>query len=225
MSFHRGRGRGRGRGIYKTFSGFGVDRPAGSSASISQAQLTKTSSTNVPSSGHRYTNTINVNLNVESEDFLVKLKNLWELCEYRRLQVFMYRFVMVLDRKSPNVTAMLRQRFNSSANPFEEAIRLIYNCLDFKNAKPKSLSFLIMEELKSWKVECSADVSHFLSKEVKLSAFNIVRKQSLFALMKLVADVYEMGTDCDIFLDVIKHMVEEHQYKEVRCIGFVCNGL
>lgn len=110
---------------------------------------------------------------------------------------------------------MLCQRFEVCVNPYEEALRLMYNSLDFKNAKPKSLSYLIMEEFKAWSHANRNKIYFLLNVDIKISAFNIVRQQSLFSLMKLVADIYEMSKDSDVFLDIIRHMIQEKQYKEV----------
>ncbi|KAI4470634.1 dnaj subfamily c member 17 [Holotrichia oblita] len=71
-----------------------------------------------------------------------------------------------------------------------------------------------MEEFKMWSLMSRNKIIHLLTVDVKVSAFNIVRQQSQFGLMKLVADTYEMATDCDIFLDIIKQMIAEKQYKE-----------
>lgn len=117
-------------------------------------------------------------------------------------------------KKSPAVTVMLHNRFETSSNPYEEALRLMYNCLDFKNAKPKSLAFLVMDEFKTWS-SCRNETRHLLTTDLKISAFNIVRQQSLFSLTKLVAEIYEFSTDSDIFLSIIKHMIKEKDYKEV----------
>lgn len=109
----------------------------------------------------------------------------------------------------------LHNRFESVPNPYEEALRLMYNCLDFKNAKPKSLAFLIMDEFRIW-VSDKIHIRYLLTHEMKLSAFNVVRQQNLFAVMKLVAKVYEFNTDSDIFLNIIKHMINNKDYKEVH---------
>lgn len=113
---------------------------------------------------------------------------------------------------------MLYQYLESVQNPYEEALRLMYNCLDFKYAKSKSLSYTIMEDFKAWNLMSKNKIIHLLTVDIKISAFNIVRRQSQFGLMKLVADIYEMVADCDIFLNIIKQMIQEKQYKEVRCI-------
>lgn len=119
---------------------------------------------------------------------------------------------------------MLYQRFEMVTNPYAESLILMYNSLDFKNAKTKSLSYMIMEEFQTWSKACHSKIIHLLTPELKITAFNIVRKQSVFALMKLVANVYEMTTNCDIFLDIIKHMIQEQQYKEV-CLLLIINWI
>lgn len=113
---------------------------------------------------------------------------------------------------------MLYQHLDLVENPYEEALKLMYNCLDFKYAKSKSLSFTIMEEFKVWSLMSRNKIIHLLTVDVKITAFNVVRQQSQFGLMKLVADTYEMITDCDIFLDIVKQMIRDKQYKEVRVL-------
>lgn len=117
-------------------------------------------------------------------------------------------------KKSPSVTTMLHNRFEMCPQPYEEALRLMYNCLDFKNAKPKSLAYLIMEEFKVW-ISDKEQIRHLLTHEVKLSAFNVVRQQNLFSVMKMVAEIYEFNKDSDIFLNIIRRMINDKDYKEV----------
>lgn len=116
---------------------------------------------------------------------------------------------------------MLHNRFESVSNPYEDALCLMYNCLDFKNAKPKSLAYLIMDEFKTWSSDKS-HIRHLLSHEIKLSAFNVARQQNLFSLMKLVAEAYEFNKDSDIFLNIIKHMISNKDYKEVSRLSVIC---
>lgn len=116
------------------------------------------------------------------------------------------------------MVVMLHNRFESVSNPYEDALRLMYNCLDFKNAKPKSLAFLIMDEFKTW-ASNREHIRHLLTHDVKLSAFNVVRQQSLFSVMKLVAKVYEFNKDSDIFLSMIRRMIRDKDYKEVSVLN------
>lgn len=127
--------------------------------------------------------------------------------------------VKLAVKKSPSVVAMLHNRFESVANPYEEALRLMYNCLDFKNAKPKSLAFLIMDEFRRWSSDKN-HIRHLLTHELKLSAFNVVRQQSSFNVMKLVAEAYEFNKDSDIFLSIIRRMISDKDYKEVSVLRY-----
>lgn len=110
---------------------------------------------------------------------------------------------------------MIHQHFDTCSNPYEQVLRLMYNCQDFKYAKPKSLTYLLIEEFKLWSAANKEKIQHLLTPSIKISAFNIVQQQSLFNLKKLVAEIFEMIKDCDIFQDIIMGMIENKQYKEV----------
>lgn len=122
---------------------------------------------------------------------------------------------MFLVKKCEAVKNMLQQHFQICVNPYEQALRLMYNSVDFKHSKPKSLANYIMEEFAHWAKANRNNIKHLLNQPLKMTAFNIVRQQSVFSLMKLVAQTFEMAEDCDIFLGIINHMIQQKQYKEV----------
>ncbi|KAB0792502.1 hypothetical protein PPYR_14461 [Photinus pyralis] len=140
---------------------------------------------------------VNLDLDEVTRAWYLHFKNYWNML-----------------KKSPAVVNMLHQHFDECDNPFEQALRLCYNCLDFKDAKPKTLAHLIMEQFGDWKARTKRDVGYLLSIDIKISAFNVVRRQRSFILMKLVTSIYEMVNDCDIFLECIYRMISEKQYKE-----------
>lgn len=111
---------------------------------------------------------------------------------------------------------MVLRKFEQAANPYEETLRIVYNCPDFKYAKQKSLAIFVIDEFKKWCQRVRSEIIHLLTGDVKLSAFNVVRQQNNFSMMKLVAEVYEMLEDCDIFFDIIQCMIQQKQYKEVN---------
>lgn len=116
---------------------------------------------------------------------------------------------------------MLHDRFDHCSNVYEEALLLAYNCQDFKDGKPKSLAYFIIDELKNWKAKLDDQIQpSLLTTEIKISAFNVVRQQRSFDLMKLVALVYEMEKHSDMFLDRINYMIREKEYKEVSSFPF-----
>ncbi|KAF5282251.1 hypothetical protein FQR65_LT14383 [Abscondita terminalis] len=141
--------------------------------------------------------TVNLDLDEITYAWYTHLRNFWNML-----------------KKSPAVIDMLHQHFDQCDNPYEQALRLTYNCLDFKDAKPKSLAYLIMEQFGEWKNSMNRNINSLLTIHIKISAFNAVRQQRSFELMKLVALVYEVAEDCDIFLECISCMISEKQYKE-----------
>ncbi|KAK4873175.1 hypothetical protein RN001_015204 [Aquatica leii] len=140
---------------------------------------------------------VNLDLDEDTYAWYLHLRNYWNML-----------------KKSPAVINMLHQHLDQCDNPYEQALRLTYNCLDFKDAKPKSLAYLIMEQFGEWKNSTDKDINQLLTVHIKISAFNTVRQQRSFELMKLVAMVYEVAEDCDIFLECINCMISEKQYKE-----------
>lgn len=58
-------------------------------------------------------------------------------------------------------------------------------------------------------------IIHLLNPQLKIDAFKLVMKQNTLALTKLILEIYEMTQDSDIFLDIIRCMIEKKQYKEV----------
>lgn len=109
----------------------------------------------------------------------------------------------------------LHQHFNMCLNPYEQCLKLIYNCQEFNNAKTKSLPFFIIEEFKGWKVANRNKIEHLLTPELKIDAFKIISMQNMLCLTKIVVEVFEMDKNGDIFLNIIRCMIEKRKYKEV----------
>ncbi|KAK9743982.1 hypothetical protein QE152_g8162 [Popillia japonica] len=109
MSVNRGRGRGRGRGVY-----------------LKQVRLHESLAT-IPTmqtsfdivKANPQSNRISINLELEdpSEQWFAQFKSTWNLL-----------------KKCPAVTNMLHQHLDMVENAYEEALRLMYNCLDFKSS-------------------------------------------------------------------------------------------
>lgn len=148
-----------------------------------------------------------LDLNPDSQKFFNKLKEFW-----------------MSYKNSPCVVQMITDYYNhcfhNHINPYEESLRLMYNCLDFKYAKPKALCFMIMEVFRMWK--SAVYVEDLLTTDLKLSAFNVVRQQTYVGLMELVVKTFDMVKDCDMFLGIIQRMVEDKQYKEAcQCVSLL----
>lgn len=218
MSIYRGRGRG--RGMFHKSTNKNDDRRPSESINL-------TSST--PSTTHSTTShnkiSINLDLDPNAEAWFAKLRSSWMFCKFPIkfvsyvIQIILISLILV--KKSPSIVTMIHNHFDECLNPYEQILRLMYNCQDFKYAKPKSLTYLLLEEFKIWLTYKRESTCSLLTSSIKISAFNLIQQQSLFSLKKLVAEIFEMTKDCDIFLDIIRGMIEKKQYKEVSIIIYL----
>lgn len=115
---------------------------------------------------------------------------------------------------------MLHQRFEQMcSNPYTEALLLTYNCLDFKLAKPKSLSYFIIEQFNLWSNKMKPKIAHLLTKRIQFSAFGVMQQQSSLCFMKLIVETYNFRTNSADFLDCIKSMIDQKQFKDAcQCV-------
>ncbi|XP_008191355.1 exonuclease mut-7 homolog [Tribolium castaneum] len=190
MNAYRGRGRGRGY-----FRGAKTNPPP----SMRSPRNPPLNTNQSISHDNNCCNGISIvlELDLDSTSFLNELKSMWNLL-----------------KKSPPVVNKLHQYFHLCENPYEHTIRLMYNCQEFNSAKSKSLPFFIIEEFKIWLSVHRNKVVHLLTPKLKIDVFKIISKQNAQNLTKLVVDVYEMAQDGEIFLDIIKCMIERKRYKE-----------
>lgn len=105
--------------------------------------------------------------------------------------------------------------FANTQNPYVSVLQIMITCGDFYQGKISSLAYNIMENFSHWVEMQKPRISHCLTKELKYDAFNLVIKQKNHALVKLVAQVYEMVADKEIFLPSIKQLIDDSMYKEV----------
>ncbi|CAH1155277.1 unnamed protein product [Phaedon cochleariae] len=140
---------------------------------------------------------INLDLDEQSQAFLSELKSMWNML-----------------KRSPPVVNKLHTYFKNCENPYVQTLRLLYNCQEFHNAKAKSMPMFVIEEFRTWSRECRNRIVHLLTVQTKVDAFKVTLKQSSHSLVKIVVDVYEMALHRDIFLDVIRCMIQKKQYKE-----------
>ncbi|XP_050295800.1 exonuclease mut-7 homolog [Anthonomus grandis grandis] len=117
-------------------------------------------------------------------------------------------------KKSPQVISKLDLFFNNSPNPYEQFLKLLYNCQDFYCAKNKSLPMCLIEEFRRWSTNYRNKIGHLLTTELKIDAFKVVTKQSLPSVTKLVFEIFELAQESDIFVEIIKCFIDRKLYKE-----------
>lgn len=120
-------------------------------------------------------------------------------------------------KTSPPVIELIMNYYRQyQGNPYEQVLKLMFNCPNFYNSKPKSLPFFIVEQFKSFKQEQPHKLYGFLTDDLKFIAYKLMLKQSMSSLTKLVAEIFEMNSSSEIFLDLVNCMIDKKQYKEVH---------
>jgi hypothetical protein len=188
------RGRGRGRGFYR---GVRNNQPLSNTRNPRNAEVASNKSISQHDNNCCNATSIILELDPHGAIFLNELKNMWNML-----------------KKSPPVINKLHQHFIVCENPYEQTVRLMYNCQEFNNAKSKSLPFFIIEEFKNWSTAYKNKIIHLLTPKLKIDVFKIISTQNTLNLTKLVVEVFEMAKEGEIFLDIIKCMIEKKRYKE-----------
>lgn len=163
-----------------------------------------------------------ININLELDDnnmqFQNELRRTWNLCKNTKITLnflfLNYSMNLFSDKQSPPVENMINNYFNYVLNPYVETIKLLYNCQDFNNAKHKTLPFFIIEQFKKWSRMFRNNIIHLLTVDLKIDVFKIMSKQNSIALSKLIIETYEMDKNSEIFLEIIRCLVDKKKYKE-----------
>ncbi|XP_067001835.2 exonuclease mut-7 homolog isoform X2 [Anabrus simplex] len=133
------------------------------------------------------------------------------------------KYVWGTWKKCETVKQMLHEYFASAPNPYIAALDILVNCDDFRQAKPNSLAFTVMDEFSGWISDKHTTFQRCLSEQVKLTAFDRMIKQRNISLMKMICNVYKMAEDRDIFLEPLKRLIWSKQYKEACQIAALLN--
>ncbi|XP_018564099.1 exonuclease mut-7 homolog [Anoplophora glabripennis] len=197
MSF-QGRVRGRGR-AYHYRNSRNNERVSKIVSPTPAQDMSKQNTGNISKHDNNCCQEISISLELDENGtiFLAELKNMWNML-----------------KKSPPVINKLHQYFSILENPYVQSLRLLYNCQEFHIAKSKTLPMFIIEEFKCWTLMSRNKIVHLLNPQLKIDAFKVVMKQNTLTLTKLIFEIYEMTQDSDIFLDIIRCMIEKKQYKE-----------
>ncbi|XP_056648131.1 exonuclease mut-7 homolog [Diorhabda sublineata] len=196
MSYQPGRVRGRGRYLNSRISR-GSDRRQNMRYSASNTP--SVSNANISYHDNNCCSDISFSLDLDEKGvaFFAELKNMWNML-----------------KKSPPVVSRLQKYFSSLENPYIEVLRLICNCQEFHNAKNKSLPMFIIEEFKIWSTMNRANIIHLLVPQIKIDAFKVSLRQNTQILIKIIIDVFEMRQEEELFLSIIRCLIDKKQFKE-----------
>lgn len=74
----------------------------------------------------------------------------------------------------------------------------------------------VIEELHRFKNQHQIDASaSFLDRNIKMVAFNFARQSNHPTFLKMMATIFELPRDKDMFIDKIRDILTEHNYKDV----------
>lgn len=79
----------------------------------------------------------------------------------------------------------------------------------------------VIEELHRFKNENKIDASAFLDRNIKMVAFNFARQSNHPPFLKMMANIFELPRDKDMFIDKIRDILAEYNYKDVKNFAFL----
>ncbi|XP_029163775.1 exonuclease mut-7 homolog [Nylanderia fulva] len=122
-----------------------------------------------------------------------------------------------LWKKCDGVSKTLTDYFETAPNPYLSTLRILVNTTDFDHmTNSKSLAFAVIEEFSNWIEERKEGYTEFLVPDLKLAAFKLIKQKNMkqMLLIKKVSTIYDFVEHKDMFLQTIKEMIQEKEYKE-----------
>lgn len=122
-----------------------------------------------------------------------------------------------LWKKCDGVSKTLTDYFETAPNPYLSTLRILVNVTDFDHmTNSKSLAFAVMEEFSNWIEDRQEGYKEFLVPDLKLAAFKLVRQKHMkqMLLIEKISAIYNFVEHKEIFLQTIKDMIQEKEYKE-----------
>lgn len=119
-------------------------------------------------------------------------------------------------KKSQTVRSQLHHFFSSIEDPYFVLLAVIVNCNEYKDCKPKTLPYYIVEEFKLWSREGN---KRNCAQRSKMIAFCIGTQQKNQQFMNLIIETYEIVTENVKILPLIQNMIKQGHYKEAhQCV-------
>lgn len=104
----------------------------------------------------------------------------------------------------------------SRTNPFEDALKLYANCSDIDSSKKNSISYAVIEELNRFKQNNCLNTNGLLDDNLRMVALNFAKTSGQQSRLKLIVNTFELVGHNHLFIDRIKDLIGQHNYKDVR---------
>lgn len=140
---------------------------------------------------------LNVDLDGNSKMWLEQLKLTWKTW-----------------KRSPAIETHIESFIQSAEERYRLVLVFVIKCDDYKDCKPKTLPYFIVETLLKW-----SERSMILPKEdLKLPAFHIATQQRNQHFLCLIVKTYRISTIKDKILPIVKDMVSKDNCKQASQI-------
>lgn len=111
---------------------------------------------------------------------------------------------------------MLNEFYASRTNAFVDGLKLYANCNNRNASKANSLAYIVIEELCNFKTSKRIDSEPFLDDNTKMVAFNFGKQNGQQTFFKLLVTIYNLIETKQLFIEKIRDMIREHNYKDVN---------
>ncbi|XP_034829569.1 exonuclease mut-7 homolog [Maniola hyperantus] len=117
-------------------------------------------------------------------------------------------------KKCPATDSHFNSLFHFTTDPYRVALLCSVKCEEFKDSKPKSLQYYIIESLGEWSQSNGRTPTDLL----KLPAFHIAISQRNQHFLKLVIRTYQVHTIKETILPLVKEMIRSDNCKQASQI-------
>lgn len=161
-----------------------------------------------------------IQLDSNAQQWFDKIHQYWRQCKApsNNFVVFlMFSFVSV--KKSPVLTNVIQQFYNSSPNPFVQGLKFFANANDHPSPKSNSFAYTILDELLQFKKKMPSRLESLLDDNIKMVAFNFLKKSGQITAFKLVVETFELIKSKQLFVPEIHELIAANHFKEAGQIA------
>lgn len=113
-------------------------------------------------------------------------------------------------KKSSTIESQIEMFLQSSPEPFRIALVIVIKCSEYKDSKPKSLPYYIIDTLN----KLSQKIGLVPEDDMKLPAFNIAIQQRNLTFISLVIKTFNIVSIKNIIIPKVKDMIVKGNYKQ-----------
>lgn len=137
-----------------------------------------------------------------------------ELDEATQLWLCRLKTIWRTWKKSTTLENHIESFLETTSDPYHISLAAIIKCEEYKDCKPKSLPYCIVEVL--GKMACKLNISP--NEHIKLPAFQVAIQQRSQHFLNLVVKIYNITSIKPTILPIIKNMIKEGNHRQASQI-------